>query len=502
MWKDTEKERLERYKNILKGSPLMYKAAIETSLWAQNAWAAQKNTGTSGANEAVLPPGAARNTVIFALAPALCSYVLWVIDEALKAGKKRLYFLARDACFMYEAALIFCREFGIDLDCRYLCCSRYSVRIPMYHLNIPEALDYICLGGIDVTAQKILLRSGISQRQQDEVFVLLKKEGLKYERDEVIPYSALSEVKKLLGNCPVFLEYLSQNSQNSFPAFESYLEQEGLFDGVSAALVDSGWVGSMQKNLNSACRYIYNTRKEGRGEFQDLEGYYWGLYELVQGVDPEKYHCYYFSPAYNMRRKVYFSNCLFEAVFSAPHGMTAGYRKEEEKTEPVFAQISSAQKEYMYGCRSIYRSFAAGLAGEIKKNDADAGSLQRLCAINGTSDKKTAASLLGCFMGEPSRPEAKAFGSLHFSDDVTDHVRQILAAPLSEKDLRANHALPKVLSMAKVKKTPAAESAWYEASAVRKGINVKRHLSGYRAYKRLLYIRKRCLWRKIYGKTG
>ena len=53
---------------------------------------------------------------------------------------------------------------------------------------------------------------------------------------------------------------------------KGYLEQEGLLDKEKSALVDSGWVGSMQKTLNMVLNKL--------GREETLTGYYWGLYEL------------------------------------------------------------------------------------------------------------------------------------------------------------------------------------------------------------------------------
>ena len=40
----------------------------------------------------------------YVLAPTLLMFVLWVLTEAVKNGKQRLYFLARDGYMMYQVA--------------------------------------------------------------------------------------------------------------------------------------------------------------------------------------------------------------------------------------------------------------------------------------------------------------------------------------------------------------------------------------------------------------
>ena len=59
-------------------------------------------------------------------APVMVSYVWWVLIEAQKRKIDTLYFLARDGYTLYEVAKLFCEKFGIDIDCKYLYCSRVS----------------------------------------------------------------------------------------------------------------------------------------------------------------------------------------------------------------------------------------------------------------------------------------------------------------------------------------------------------------------------------------
>ena len=71
-------------------------------------------------------------------APAVVNFTLWVIREAAKSGKKRLYFLARDGYYMYHAA----RMLGIeDIEYRYLKLSRYC---PLDHLVQQFACESFC----------------------------------------------------------------------------------------------------------------------------------------------------------------------------------------------------------------------------------------------------------------------------------------------------------------------------------------------------------------------
>ncbi len=74
----------------------------------------------------------------------------WVIDEAVKRGKNRIYFLSRDGYQMYIAAKKIIAYRKIDIKCKYLHVSRYSMKIPTYHMNIDKSIDSICTGGMQV----------------------------------------------------------------------------------------------------------------------------------------------------------------------------------------------------------------------------------------------------------------------------------------------------------------------------------------------------------------
>lgn len=420
----------------------------------------------------------------YVLAPALNSFVIWLLQDALARGIQRLYFLARDGYFMYRTAEIFCRKFQLPVECRYLYCSRYSLRVPMYHLDMDDAMEYICRGGIDVTMQKLLKRSGISKEEQEETLKIL---NLSFPATQSIPYAKLPEIRKKLEECRFFTNCVYRHSHEELPNLRGYLSQEGLFDEVPKAIVDSGWTGSTQKDLQRLLSY-FGKEECGKTDFAKpenketglLEGYYWGLYELPPDVKKEQYHCYYFQPRRTLREKVHFSNCLFETIYSAPHGMTVGYAFSDKKYVPIFAPYDKGRKHFMESLEQLFAAYAARLADSMESiGDVD-------CA----KDRKVIRKLLKMFMGKPAPEEAELFGRLEFSDDVLEDDKQQVAVYLNEAELKANHAANKALVMLGLKQEYIKESAWYEGSAVRYGKHVRWHLVWYRAYKYLLYLRQ------------
>lgn len=396
------------------------------------------------------------------LAPLLYSFVLWVLKEAEKTGKKRLYFLARDGYFMYRAAGILCKERKIPIDCRYVSCSRYSLRVPLFHLNEQAALDYICRRGTAVTPKKICRRAGLTEEEEIEVLAELEFES---GAEEIIPNQKMAEIRRKLEQSPRFMKYMQYHSREALPRILFYLEQEGFFDGTADAIVDSGWVGSVQKTLQQLIGL--------KGRESRLEGYYFGLYEVPDPELRNLYHCYYFEPEGHLRRKVHFNQNLFEVIFSAPHGMTLGYRKEGEKYVPGYGNSEKGRERF-------YQRLEQKLMNEI-----------RLYIMQGEPERKEVLEKrLKKMMCHPGREEAELLGSLPFSDDAAEGNEGQLAPWLTGKELRAEHFFSKLLTVAGIKKRREKECAWYEGSVVRTGRAVHYHLMQYEIYKYIRHLRK------------
>jgi predicted HAD superfamily hydrolase len=265
------------------------------------------------------------------LAPTLYEFVVWVLQEALQSGTKRLYFLARDGYQMYLAARQLCKQYDLDIECRYLKVSRYAVRVPEYHLLGERCLERICVGGIDVTFEKIMQRAALTDKEAEEIAALA---GYTENYRKVINYHEVMQLKDRLKKIPLLFHYIDSHSKEAYGTAIGYLTQEGLLEPVPYALVDSGWIGTIQQSIEHLLRQKQPDRK--------LEGYYFGLYEIPEGERKENYHSFYFTPWGEIKRKVHFSNSLFEAVFSAPEGMTLSYRTEGEKDKISYVPVTDS----------------------------------------------------------------------------------------------------------------------------------------------------------------
>ena len=398
---------------------------------------------------------------LYTMAPAVLEFAEWALDLAQKRGKTRLYFLARDAWPVCLAARRLCAARGIAVDCRYLRVSRYALRMAEYRLLGADCVERLCVAGIHVTFRSVLARAGIeslAERIAGEI-------GLAGEEDRPLCYAEVQALKPLLRENETFLRAVRSESERAYPGVLAYLRQEGLLEGEPFALVDSGWIGTLQETLTRLLR----------SECPDVrpEGYYFGLYEIPKGAEANTYFGFYFTPDRGLRRKVRFSNCLFETLCSAPHGMTLSYDKTPEGVRPVMPADCLNKAPIERWCALVDRlaeTYAPQPDGE-RVAPACAGPLCRL-------------------MGSPRRREAELFGPLLFCDNLLETSAQPVAAPLTAEEIRAQRIVPKLLRMLGRGAGETRESAWIEGSIVLRGECVQSNLLHARLYKTLIYIRK------------
>ena len=435
------------------------------------------------------------------LAPTLYEFVLWVLQEALQSGTKRLYFLARDGYQMYLAARQLCKQYDLDIECRYLKVSRYAVRVPEYHLLGERCLERICVGGIDVTFEKIMQRAALTDKEAEEIAALAGYTG-NYRK--VINYHEVMQLRDRLKKIPLLFHYIDSHSKEAYGTAIGYLTQEGLLEPVSYALVDSGWIGTIQQSIEHLLRQKQPDRK--------LEGYYFGLYEIPEGEGRENYHSFYFTPWGEIKRKVHFSNSLFEAVFSAPEGMTLSYRTEGEKDKIIYVPVTDSRENLNRERISRYICWLEEFLQEKKQSlQQDSQRWEQLPEKNckcrnqfPQADSGYVEELLSPFMGNPTQFEAEAYGSLLFSDDVREDNNQKVSADFSEQEIKNHHLLNRLLIMTGVRKKVLHESAWIEGSiATCRTLNERgRVRNRWHAvfYKYVIYLRKWLKQNMIHGR--
>lgn len=440
-----QERRLEEYKKILSVNPNCLRAA--ENCISRNGYA---NTE--------------QKEYLTVWAPALLEYVNWVVQRAKQTGIRRLYFLARDAYPMYETAKRIADPQAIE--CRYLKVSRYALRIPEYHLLGEKCLDRIFFLGIDVSLRKILRRA---QLDDNEIRRICEEINYTKDIDEVLNRREILKLKEVIRTkSGLIYEYVNKRSKAAYTDCIGYLKSEGMLDGVPWAVVDSGWVGTIQKSIQN----ILATEAKGI----QVRGYYFGLYELPEDKTGCVYESYFFGPKGKLRKKMNFSNCLYEIIYTQASPMVKGYEKKGNAYTPVYSDIPCPN------------------SGEIEKNTelliefteeylaCEEGELSRF--------KPVAYKLYSRVMGKPTSWEADYYGNFLFSDDICDGQNQCVAGRLTEEEIKDLGTVSKLLIMTGISKKVIHESAWIEGSIVNLDKNVKRSLRRAKRAKYLTHLRQ------------
>ncbi|MBD5493523.1 MAG: hypothetical protein HDR12_03840 [Lachnospiraceae bacterium] len=346
------------------------------------------------------------------------------------------------------------------------------------------------MGGIDITFEKIMKRANLTE---GEALHIARLAGRTETYKTPLNYRQLRKLKEDLSRLEQLFIYIKEHSKTCYENTAAYLRQEGLLEPVSYAIVDSGWVGSLQLSLQRVIAH------EDSRDIR-LQGYYFGIYERPKGTDANQYKAFYFGEK-QVWRKVRFSNCLFETVLSAPEGMTCGFGMISDKAITLESDVKNPNAEVMERFSELLSEYASAYIGaanvtstaELSKSSiALKTSFYNLSASHRSHAKSVrfVSKLLKPMMGNPTMQEAKAFGELLFCDDVLELNLQPVAAEWDEEQLRENQFLSKLLIKMNLKSNRLYESAWPEGSIARLGIKTEMNMRQERLYKSLMYIRK------------
>ncbi len=485
MKKEEYKERVYKYREILKKQPRWYETADQMQNKQQKELLAETNQ--------------------YVLAPMLCDFVLWILKTALQKRKKQIYFLARDGYQLYHIAETLCERLELPIQCSYVYCSRYALRRAEYVVSEKEVLDYLCLDGISVTLETIFKRAGIIDRKEQNRFAVLwdMQDYLteNVEENRQLGYTVLQELKQRMAACKPFLDYLAESSAAAYETVIGYLRQEGFFDEKEYLLADSGWSGTMQRSFRKLL--------ESAGYKGKIEGCYFGLYEYPRRADRKCYHTYYFCPESDLKRKIYFNNNVFECICTSPEGMCIGYEKKEVATGetryvPILSETRNPNADKVSVLKECLKEYVNVLLRNHKEELRNA-----LFDENQAGCNKILEKLLSLFMGNPTTAEAEAYGSYVFCDDVVGDEDRYLAASLTMEELKKNRLWHQIVKRYMRTKKGCSEgeerikgSAWIEASIAsllgknRRSLALHKELFHCRNVKRVRYIRKQLKFKK------
>lgn len=376
--------------------------------------------------------------------PAVLAFAVSVVRDARARGAKCLYFIARDGYTLKRAAEQVCAECGIDLECRYLYCSRLSLRTAEYFLDEEAYLKMLMNGCARLTKNTLFSRIQLNEEERAAVLADISCDD-KYS-DRIISPKEQAELCRRLSKSEVFCRIMDAKSKRAFELTMDYFSAEGMLSEDTVYIVDSGWCGSVQQSISTLLR--------AAGATQRVFGYYFGLFSAPREVRRNS-RCFYFSPRKHSGRKAQFCNNLLETALSAPHPMTVGYKHSGGRVVPVFSEVSADEEE------NAVREYISRDMGEYcRVNAAEYMQLSEDKLVNISKD-----SLIP-FMMRPTPEEAEAFSDVMFCDDSSN----CYLLPVSEKAEAADFSrLTLLYSLTKRlfhKKAPDKYFIWFGGSAV------------------------------------
>ena len=352
-------------------------------------------------------------------APILCSYVKWVLDQALEDKVNNLFFVARDGQLLWEISKILKEKNSNykSLNLKYLHGSREAWR----PCTIIEIDDFVLNWVLD--DQPTLTPYKISQRLKIEINKLRKAPQCPiqfYQENEVIPLEYHNEIRKWL-TTPATSKLIENCVIGQRELLLKYFEQEGVFED-SSAFVEIGCSGQTQHAIHRMLKSCVKISPSN---------YFFGLAEKNLHSDGFQAKAYFYNQALNQGFPAspdlnYF--VLLESFCMADHGRTLAYEIKNEKVVPILASRAKyfANERWEDFFRKKVLSTAVAYSKFVIQN-ADT-----------IADKLGLLEIIRNFWQKPSINEAKVWGSHLKEHDPTSGNVENLAHKHSISDLSRN----------------------------------------------------------------
>ncbi len=277
--------------------------------------------------------------------PMLMGFAAWCAQEALKDGKSRLLFLARDGYYVEKVFQKIRDALQLPLEGRYVYASRRLFAIPAITQFDEETLDFILKPTPMMSVRHFLHRMGL---EPDEYEHLVQECGLPGLNQTITRYTHTFRSPEIeTGLRKLFLRLqnpILKNCSDEREALHAYLKSFKL-SSETDSVVDVGWHASNLKALNRLCVDL-----NGVG---GLHGYYFGTWQpaesaMLDGCNLKSYFIHLGEPA---SRRGLVMECveIFELLFNAPHPSIIGLTQKNGEWKPEYgeSELSERQLEWL-----------------------------------------------------------------------------------------------------------------------------------------------------------
>jgi predicted HAD superfamily hydrolase len=363
------------------------------------------------------PPADDRETVLWetgtsVAGPLFYGFVRWTLAEARRRGLHRLYFLARDGQIFWRVAQAIQQVRPKDIECIYLHASRLVFAGPA-ELTTPDAMrQLVAPTGHFHSLRQMLIQAGLelewAQRELPEEFRSLPFEAnLSPGVREALADWILAPAQR-----PALLAAVENRARKA----RAYLDAMGLRAGEPVAIVDAGWLGSIQRNLE---RIIGSD-----GIPSALMGFYLGLLppQRPLPVGEQLGYTNQFWPLPLQREESH--KVLIELMAQSDHGQVIGFRQGTNGWEPELnppgpinlTEIQMFQESVLTFTRRMITAEKTAMA-----SDRDFA--------------RIAISLYRNFHDHPTEQEARIFGFLPHADQLLEEQHASLCTEASLREI-------------------------------------------------------------------
>jgi hypothetical protein len=255
--------------------------------------------------------------------PLFYGFVRWTLASARQRGLRRLYFLARDGQIFLRIARELQANDADPIECHYLQGSRLVFAGPA-ELQDSEAFSSLAVPNASFhSLHQTLSQLGL---EEAEVRPLLPSGLAALPLDENMAPAVRGELVAWL-LAPERRTWLRAALARRADTARAYLASIGLRAGEPAGLVDTGWLGSMQRNLE----ILLGTP----GQPRPLVGFYLGLLPpQPPAVAGERIgYANTFAPLPLVREESH--KVLIELMAQSDQGQVVGFTRDGDHWTPV-----------------------------------------------------------------------------------------------------------------------------------------------------------------------
>jgi FMN phosphatase YigB (HAD superfamily) len=336
--------------------------------------------------------------------PLFHGFVRWTLAEARRRGLRRLYFLARDGQIFWRIAREIEASETNPIDCRYLAASRLVFAGPAEQLSSASLREMAMPNAHFHSLRQALLVLGLddtwAEKKLPPEFAALDP-GANLDRairarlaDWLLAPERAADVRAGIGRRAA--------------TARAYLKSVGFGDGTPAGLVDAGWYGTIQRNLE----YILGDA----GAPIPLTGFYLGLRpQLAPAAGTLLGYTNVHAPLPLMTAPSH--RVLVELLAQGDHGQVVDFVERDGQLAPVLHKIGPVNVNEIRLVQEAVLAFTRRQLETAATAAAPEGEFAR-----------TVIGLYRRFHDHPSRREAELFGFLPHADQAFEQQHATLCA--------------------------------------------------------------------------